>query len=149
MRGQLLVGQVLLRETDAPDDRHLLVGVMGEDYVDVIDWRARRSVRRIVTGKGAHNLRGQGDGRYIFVTNRVSNSISRIDMTRLELVDSIDVPGGPDCMEITADGKTMWVTNRFAKQVSLINLAERRIVHTIAVGRSPHGIYFNDRAALL
>lgn len=132
-----------------PDDRHLLVGVMGEDYVDVIDWRARRSVRRIVTGKGAHNLRGQGDGRHIFVSNRVSNSISRIDMTRLELVDSIDVPGGPDCMEITADGKTMWVTNRFAKQVSLINLAERRIVHTIPVGRSPHGIYFHERAALL
>jgi DNA-binding beta-propeller fold protein YncE len=30
-----------------PDDRHLLVGVMGEDYVEVIDWRAQKSVRRI------------------------------------------------------------------------------------------------------
>ncbi len=132
-----------------PDDRHLMVGVMGENFVDVIDWRAQKSIKRIVTGRGAHNLRGLGDQRHVFVTNRVDNSVSCIDMRSFQVVNSFPVPGGPDCMEITSDRKTMWITNRFARQVSLIDLADGRIVHTIGVGRSPHGIFFADRAPLI
>ncbi|MFM8557382.1 MAG: YncE family protein [Betaproteobacteria bacterium] len=132
-----------------PDDRHLLVGVMGENFVDVIDWRAQKSIRRIVTGRGAHNLRGLGDQRHVFVTNRVDNSVSCIDMRTFQVVSSFPVPGGPDCMEITSDRKIMWITNRFARQVSLVDLADGRIIHTIGVGRSPHGIFFTDRAPLI
>ncbi len=132
-----------------PDDRHLMVGVMGENFVDVIDWRAQKSVKRIVTGRGAHNLRGLGDQRHVFVTNRVDNSVSCIDMRSFQVVSSFAVPGGPDCMEITSDRKTMWITNRFARQVSLVNLADGKIFHTIGVGRSPHGIFFADRAPLV
>jgi DNA-binding beta-propeller fold protein YncE len=36
----------------APDDRHLLVGMTGADYVEVIDWRAQKSVKRIPTATG-------------------------------------------------------------------------------------------------
>jgi YVTN family beta-propeller protein len=132
-----------------PDDRHLMVGVMGENFVDVIDWRAQKSVKRIVTGRGAHNLRGLGDQRHVFVTNRVDNTVSCIDMRSFQVINSFPVPGGPDCMEITSDRKTMWITNRFARQVSLVNLADGQIIHTIGVGRSPHGIFFNDRAPLI
>jgi YVTN family beta-propeller protein len=132
-----------------PDDKYLLVGVMGENFVDVIDWRAQKSVRRIVTGRGAHNLRGLGDQRHVFVTNRVDNSVSCIDMQSFKVVSSFPVPGGPDCMEITSDRKTMWITNRFARQVSVVNLADGKIIQTIGVGRSPHGIYFADRAPLI
>lgn len=132
-----------------PDDRHLLVGIMGEDCVQVIDWRQRKSLDCIRTGKGAHNLRGQGDRRHVFVSNRVGNSISRIDTTTMRVVDTIDVPGGPDDMEITDDGRLMWVTSRFAKQVQVIDLEQRKVIRTIKVGRSPHGIYFHNRAPLL
>ncbi|MEN9772952.1 MAG: hypothetical protein RL322_22 [Pseudomonadota bacterium] len=132
-----------------PDDRHLMVGVMGEDYVDVIDWRKRTRVQRIVTAKGAHNLRGLGDGRHVFVTNRVANSVSMIDMQALKLLYSIPVRGGPDCMEVTADRSLMWVTQRFARQVAIVDIAARKVVQTIPVGRSPHGIYFRHRAPLL
>ena len=132
-----------------PDDKLLMVGIMGEDYVQVIDWRARKTVAKIRTGKGAHNFRGQGDKRHIFVSNRVENTVSRIDMSTLQLVDTIAVPGGPDCMEVTADGRELWVTSRFAKKVSVVDLAQRKVVRSIPVGRSPHGIYFHDRAPLL
>lgn len=132
-----------------PDDRYLLVGIMGQDCVEVIDWRQRKSVDCIRTGKGAHNLRGQGDGRHVFVSNRVGNTISRIDTKTLQVVDTIEVPGGPDDMEITEDGKLMWVTSRFAKQVRVIDLEQRKVIRTIRVGRSPHGIYFHNRAPLL
>ena len=132
-----------------PDDRLVLVGIMGEDYVEAIDWRERRTVARIRTGKGAHNFRGLGDRRHVFVSNRVENTVSKIDMTTLKVVDTFAVPGGPDCMEVTADGRQLWVTSRFLKQVSVVDLEQRKMTRAIPVGRSPHGIYFHNRAPTL
>ncbi|MEK9719935.1 MAG: cytochrome D1 domain-containing protein [Quisquiliibacterium sp.] len=132
-----------------PDDKLLLIGVMGEDYVQAIDWRERKTVAKIRSGRGAHNFRGLGDKRHVFVSNRVENTVSRIDMNALKVVDTIAVPGGPDCMEVTADQRELWVTSRFARKVSVVDLAQRKVVRSIDVGRSPHGIFFHDRAPLL
>jgi YVTN family beta-propeller protein len=52
-------------------------------------------------------------------------------------------------MEVTADGRQLWVTSRFIKQVSVIDLEQRKLVRAIPVGRSPHGIYFHNRAPVL
>ncbi|WP_034297268.1 cytochrome D1 domain-containing protein [Herbaspirillum sp. RV1423] len=129
-----------------PDNKYLLIGIMGKDYVQVIDWRAQKTVKTIRTGEGAHNFRAQGDKRYVYVSNRVSNTINVIDLQTLESVGHIAVPGGPDCMEVTEDGKTMWVTLRWIKKVAVIDLPSKKVVKVIPVGRSPHGIYFFNRA---
>ena len=60
------------------DQKYLLVGMTGADYVEVIDWHTRTSVKRIPTGKGAHNFRALGDKRHLFLSNRVSGTISII-----------------------------------------------------------------------
>lgn len=132
-----------------PDDKHLLVGIMGKDYVEVIDWRTQKTVKQIKTGAGAHNFRAMGDKRHIFVSNRVSNTINIIDQVTLENIATIPVPGGPDCMELTADGKTLWATLRWIKKVAVIDVESRKVVKLIPVGRSPHGVYFHNRAGIL
>ena len=119
---------------------------MGSDYVEVIDWRAQKTVKRIKAGAGAHNFRLTGDKRFIFVSNRVSNTINIIDPEKLENVGTIEVPGGPDCMELTEDGKTLWVTLRWIKKVAVIDVASRKVIKLIPVGRSPHGVYFINHA---
>ncbi|RKP50307.1 beta-propeller fold lactonase family protein [Pararobbsia silviterrae] len=130
-----------------PDDRYLLVGMTGADYVAVVDWRTRTVVKTIHTGKGAHNFRSLDDGRHVAVSNRVANTISIID--ELALTNAGDITGllpGPDDMELSADRRYLWVTFRFAKHVGIIDMNTRQLVKTIPVGRSPHGIYFHDRA---
>ena len=130
-----------------PDDCYLLVGIMGADYVEVIDWRARRTIKRIATARGAHNFLPRGDGRHVFVSNRtIKGSISLVDMQNLSVVESYDVPGGPDDMEIRADGKELWVTARFARKVQVVNLEQKKLSHSIRVGRSPHGVSFISHA---
>ena len=42
------------------------------------------------------------------MSNRVANSIGKIDLQTLTLVDSYNAPGGPDCMDISRDGKQRW-----------------------------------------
>jgi YVTN family beta-propeller protein len=131
-----------------PGDQYLLVGITGEDNVQVIDWKNRKEVKRIFTGKGAHNFRPLGDKKSVFLSNRIASTISLINMQTLEKVGDITgLPAGPDDMEITPDGKTMWVTFRFAKKVGVIDIPTMKLIATIPVGKSPHGVFFTPRAA--
>ena len=54
-----------------PGDRYLLVGMTGEDDVTVVDWHKQQIVKKIQTGRGAHNFRNLDDGMHIAVSNRV------------------------------------------------------------------------------
>nr|WP_246270291.1 beta-propeller fold lactonase family protein [Paraburkholderia solisilvae] len=130
-----------------PGDRSLLVGMTGEDDVVVVDPHLHQVVKRIHTGRGAHNFRNLDDGRHVAVTNRVANTISILDYTTLQNTGEIDnLMPGPDDMELSADRRFLWVTFRFSRHVGVIDLPARKLVATIAVGRSPHGIYFQNRA---
>jgi YVTN family beta-propeller protein len=100
-----------------------------------------------VTGKGGHNFLAVGDGRRVLVSNRVGNTVSVIDQVELKVVDTIPVPGGPDCMELRRDGKELWVTSRWINRVSVVDMTTKRLLHSIPVGRAPHGIYFPTHAA--
>jgi len=119
-----------------------LIGVMGENHVAVVDWRARQVVKNIPTGSGAHNLAPRGDGRHFFVSNRVENTISVIDAGRLEVVRTYKVPGGPDCMALSPGGRELWITSRWIMKVSVLDLETGKVVRQYPVGRSPHGIFY-------
>lgn len=130
-----------------PGDQYLLVGMTGEDDVAVVDWRKRQVVKRIHTGRGAHNFRWLDDGQHVAVSNRVDSTISIIDYHTLTNVGDITgLMPGPDDMELTADHRYLWVTFRFARHVGIIDMRTRKLIATIPVGRSPHGIFFADRA---
>lgn len=130
-----------------PGDRYLLVGMTGEDDVAVVDWHTRQVVKKIQTGRGAHNFRNLDDGRHVAVSNRVESTISILDYTTLtKVADITGLRPGPDDMELSADKRYLWVTFRFARHIGIIDLTNRKLIDTIAVGRSPHGIFFANRA---
>ena len=130
-----------------PDDKHLLVGVMGSNYVEVVDWRAKKTVKKIVTAEGAHNFLPRGDGQHVFVSNRVAGKVCEVDENSLTNIRCFDVPGGPDCMEVSRDGTELWVTSRWVKKVHVVDIATGKMKKIIPVGRSPHGVYFFGHAA--
>jgi YVTN family beta-propeller protein len=107
-------------------------------------------VKKIQTGRGAHNFRNLDDGKHVVVSNRVESTISILDYTTLTKVGDITgLRPGPDDMELSADKRYLWVTFRFARHVGVIDLTTRQLIDTIAVGRSPHGIYFANRAPVV
>ena len=132
-----------------PDDRLALVGLTGSDSVEVFDVSGGtpRSIRKIKTGAGAHAFRAAGDKRHVYVSNRVANSISKIDLHTLAVVDWYNAPGGPDCMEVMAGGKQLLVTSRWARKLTLIDLETKQIVRQVRVGKSPHGVWTLDHAS--
>ena len=134
-----------------PDDRHLLLGLTGGDGVEVYDVaggaaKTPRLLRKIPTGKGAHAFRAAGDGKHVFVSNRVANTISKVDYGRFVVVDSFPAPAGPDCMDVSRDGSLIMVGSRWAGKLTLIDVAQRKVVYQVKVGRSPHGVWTLDHA---
>ena len=130
------------------DDRTLLVGLTGGDGIEVFDVSGPqpRSVRRIKTGEGAHAFRAAGDKRHVFLSNRVGNTISKIDLQTLTVVDTYPAPGGPDCIDVFAGGKVLMVTSRWARKLTVIDTETRKVIRQVAVGKSPHGVWTLDHA---
>jgi len=131
-----------------PDDKTMLVGLTGSDAVEVFDVSGPvpKSVRRIQTGAGAHAFRAAGDKRHVYLSNRVANTISKIDLATLTVVDTYDAPGGPDCMEVLSGGRYLLTTSRWARRLTIIDTEKREVVKQVKVGKSPHGVWTLEHA---
>jgi YVTN family beta-propeller protein len=148
VRWRVATGEMPADVFGTPDDRFILVGLTGSNSVQVFDVTGREPKlhKTIKTGLGAHAFRAAGDKRHVFVSNRVANTISKIDLQTMEVVASFAAPGGPDCMDVSSDGKLLLVTSRWAKKLTVIDLESRKVVRQINVGRSPHGVWTLDHA---
>ncbi|MEK7346358.1 MAG: YncE family protein [Pseudomonadota bacterium] len=148
LKSRTQIGSVPADVFGTPDDKFLLVAVMGHDGVEVYDISTvqPKLVKTIPTGKGAHAFRALGDKRHVLVSNRVGNSISQIDYLNMGVVAEFPGPSGPDCMDITADGQTILVASRWAKKLTVIDIATRKVLRQIPVGKSPHGVWTLDHA---
>ncbi len=78
-------------------DKALLVGLTGGDGVQIVDVSGPvpKITGKILTGKGAHAFRAMGDGKSVLVSNRVANTISRIDVNTLQVIDNYPGAGWP------------------------------------------------------
>jgi len=130
-----------------PNQEHVLVGNTSADYVDVFRASDGAHIKKIKTGKGAHNFLPKGDGIHVYISNRVNNTISIIDQNKLNVIKTFKVPGGPDDMELRSDASELWVTSRWRNRVSVVDTNTYKVMRTIKVGRSPHGLYYHKHAA--
>jgi YVTN family beta-propeller protein len=125
----------------------LWVGIMGRDFAEIIDPAKRETVKKIVTGKGAHNVFPMGDGQHVLISNRVDGTIAKVDYKTMTVVGKpIKVGNGVDCMEVSADGKEVWATVRWESRVAVIDMTGVKPIEYVPVGRSPHGVYFRSHA---
>ncbi len=124
----------------------VLVANMGADNVAVMDPATGKVVRRIRTGKGAHQLFLSPDRKLIYVNNRVAGSVTVLDAASLAVEHDYKMPGGPDDIVFAPDGH-LWFTLRFAHKVAVMD-PKTGDYQTIEVGRSPHGIFLNARAVV-
>jgi len=148
-RWKIKTGQMPADVYLSPDDRRLFVGLTGDRVVEVYDVSGATPtlITRLPTGEGAHAFRAAGDGRHLFVSNRVANTISKIDIVTLKVVAELPGPSGPDCMEVLADGRTLLISSRWARKMTVVDIASRRVLRQVNVGRSPHGIWTLDHAS--
>lgn len=121
----------------------LIVGIMGADHFAVLDPATRQVERTIFVGRGAHTVFRAPDGRTLWATSRVDSRLTAIDPATLQVRQSFEVPGGPDCLAFDPDGR-IWMTLRWTARVASLDPATGA-TEVIRVGRSPHGIFVQPR----
>jgi len=103
---KIVVGTVPIQVYGTPDNRLLFVANQGSKQkpgktVSVVDLKARRVVKTVQTGPGAHGVTVDREGRYAFVTNIYADSVSVIDVKSLKVVATVAVGRAPNGISVT------------------------------------------------
>ena len=96
--------------------------IMGTDYVAVVDPADGHVERRVLTGRGAHQIflpPGRQDD--LCQQPRRRHDVA-LDATTLDDRAPTRSRGGPDCIDFAPDGK-LWITQRFAQKVAVLDPA--------------------------
>jgi len=108
----------------------------------VITASTQRVERFIPTGKGAHGIYPDRDGRRMFVSNRDAGSVSVLDAASLAILATWKIPGGgsPDMGGVTADGSQLWLSGRYNGEVYVFDTVTGALIKRIKVDGGPHGL---------
>ena len=122
----------------------------------VVDYAKREVVKRVLlpdAPAGAKPLipetfsHGMGiapDGKTLWVTSLLDNSVSVFSMPDLKRLATTPVGRGPDWMAFTPDNKRCFVSNAGSNSVSVLDVASYKEVAKIPVGKIPKRIICTD-----
>jgi YVTN family beta-propeller protein len=125
-----------------PDGTRFLVADMLRNGIWVIDASTQKVERFIPTGKGAHGIYPDREGRRVFVSNRDEGSVSVLDASSLAITATWKIPGGgsPDMGGVTADGSQLWLSGRYNSEVYVFDTTTGALIRRIKVNAGPHGL---------
>lgn len=128
-----------------PDGRTAFVSLSQENAVALIDPAARKVVKKVPVGTIPIQVYATPDSRLLLVANQGSKkapgrTVSVIDLTRLEVVKTVETGAGAHGVVVSADGRYAFVTNTYASTVSVIDVAGLKVVGSVPVGKGPNGI---------
>ncbi len=104
-----------------PDERLLWVGLTGKDpqesAVEIIDTVNDKSIARIPLPSGYHEITFSNDGRYAFISNRQSKSLTIINATTLKVVREVDLGFEPLGLVFVDRQSLLWIVNAKAGRI--------------------------------
>ncbi|NVO12426.1 MAG: autotransporter domain-containing protein [Rhodoplanes sp.] len=95
----------------------------------------------ITVGAYPKNAVFSPDGRYAYVVNAGSNSVTVLDVAARTIVATIGVGNYPNGIAISPDGQYVYATGNASDSVSVISTATNQVVGAaIPVGSHPYGV---------
>jgi len=122
------------------DDR-IIATTEGSDTITILsppDNLGKRVLTSIPTGqKGSHMLVVDNIGKFAYVANLQSASITKIDLDKGKKLVDVKTGAGTEGIAITPDGKEIYVSARGDNVVTILNSDTMAIIDSIEVGRFP------------
>jgi YVTN family beta-propeller protein len=130
---------------------------MGDDSISVVDLKSTKEKSRVhlipFTDKygkpgslvrkpmmGPHSIKIDKSGKNLYCANCFDDSISVIDVEKLEVKETFTAGSHPNDMVFNTDETFMNVTNGDSNSVSVIDMSCKRIITQVSIGVMPHGI---------
>ena len=107
--------------------------------VEVVGIPSLRTIKLIPVGVDTHEpvfsgsntggTNGTPDGKYLYINDKGDSSVGIIDLSTLELVRKINIPGpfGPHHIALTPDGKTLFATGELSGKMAKIDIASGKV----------------------
>jgi YVTN family beta-propeller protein len=123
---------------------------------NVIDYATRKTVSRVTLPEApagatpliphtfSHGIGATPDGKTLWVTSLLDNSVSVFSLPELKLLGTIPVGKGPDWLTFTPDSRRCYVSDAGSDSVSVIDVASRKELSRIPVGKVPKRIIAAD-----
>lgn len=89
------------------------------------------------------------NGRYYYVANSGSNTVSVVSLLSWSVLTNIPVGNSPKGLALSVDRKYLYVANSGSNTISVISLSLLRVTSTISVGESPIGINVSPDGKML
>jgi YVTN family beta-propeller protein len=124
--------------------------IASDGSVSVVDLAAQREVKQIVVGLHPSGIAATPDGRHVLVANANSDTISVIETSRDEVIETISTRpaekllfgSSPNALAISADGQTVYASNGANNAIAVIQFApgKSRLTGCIPTGWYPAGL---------
>lgn len=137
-----------------PDERLLWVGQTGtgstENAVEVVDTITGKAVARVPLPVGHHEFAFSEDGRYTYISNRQSSTLSVIDLGTLTIVRNIALGFEPLGVMVVSKDASLWIIDAKAGQVHRYDRhANPRDIVPIKPGLGPAKVTPDGRYVLI
>ena len=103
----------------------------------MIDSRSLRVVATVKVGKAPYGAALTADGERLYITNQHDDSVSVIDASSLQVLQTLRGFGHPE--GVAAHGDRVYVVNWMDDNVSVLDAKTGRALGRIATGRNSRG----------
>jgi len=94
------------------------------------------------TGNGPRHIVISPDGKYLYVTNNNSGTVSKVDAATGNVLKSVSTGSQPRSMAISSDGRAVYVVNYNSSTVSKLRTSDLRQMAKLGTDANPIGIAY-------
>lgn len=125
----------------SPDGKKLYTGNISSADVSVIDRASGSLIKKIATGKGSGGMSFTPKNDYLWVTNETDQTITIIDLSTHEAIETFSCPGVIKRIRFTDDAKTALITSwKKEGEIIILDVATRKEIKRIRVGNYAVGV---------
>lgn len=142
-----------------PDGRKLIVIATGENKYRIIDTTTQHTIAEGPTGQDPRSIALMPDGGQVLIANRVSNSLTMVDVRSGQVIGTIaDIGDKPSSVAVSSDGKQAFAVligmraagdppQRLSGKdagLAVIDLATGQKSRMVSLGGDPYGVAVRD-----
>jgi YVTN family beta-propeller protein len=129
----LEVGDGPTRVALQPDEGYLWIssGTNEEAGVAVVSLQEMKTVARVRTGQGPHEMAFSDDNRFAFVANQEAGTVSIIDIRRLIKIRDVPIGSKPASIAFSSLAQTVYVTSGAGGTITAISSPKHEVIARI------------------
>ena len=132
-------------------------GIASTGTVSVVDLRTHEAVKEIAVGLHPSGMALSPDGKFLYVANANSDTVSVIDTVVDNVVrtlsakpmDELPFGSAPNALAVSPDGATLYVADGGNNLLGVLDVASGRMRGLIPTGWYPGAVLLAERGALL